>query len=193
MHKHVYMHAYMYVHQYVHQAVSMEEGMRMENEIRMGAESVIRPELFIMEMEAASDEDALDQLASLLHRYGLVRKSFGGAVKERERRYSTGLAFPGMGIAIPHADAEHVIAPAVAVGILKEPVQFRHMGMPEQLVDVQMVFMLALQDEEEQPEQLAGLLDVFQGEGNLGKLKACRTKEEAADCLAELLQSVGMQ
>ena len=165
----------------------------MEKETRMPGQNVIRPELFLMDMTAVSDEDALEQLASLLYRHGLVRESFGEAVKERERRYSTGLSFPEMGIAIPHAGAEHVIAPAAAVGILKEPVKFRHMGMPQELVETELIFMLAIREEEEQPEQLAGLLDVFQGEGNLTRLQACRTKEEAADCLTELLQSVDRQ
>lgn len=153
-------------------------------------ETDIRPELFVVDMEASCAEEALEGLAELLRRQGFVRESFAEAVKERERLYSTGLAFPEMGIAIPHAQAEHVISPALAVGILKNTVEFRHMGMPEVPVETRIVFMPAVLDEEEQPEYLAGLLDVFQTEGSLTRLAACQSPEEAADCLRELLQTV---
>ena len=154
-------------------------------------EEDIRPELFAVGMKADCAQEALDCLAELLYRQRLVRESFAEAVKARERRYSTGLAFPEMGIAIPHADAEHVIRPGLAVGILKEPVEFRHMGMPEVSVEARLIFMLAIRDEEEQPEYLANLLDVFQTEGNLTRLASCRSAEEAAGCLKRLLQTTG--
>ena len=141
----------------------------------------ISPELILMDIEAKTDQEAIEILAKHLYEKGIVKESYIDAVKEREKVFSTGLNFEEMGIAIPHTDSIHVNRQAIAVGILKEPVKFCHMGMPEESVKCEMMFMMAIEKPESQVDFLGRMMDIFQSEGYLRGLKACATPEELAE------------
>lgn len=142
---------------------------------------LVSPELVLMDIEAQSDQEAIEILARHLYEKGIVKESYIEAVKEREVTFSTGLQFDEMGIAIPHTDSVHVERQAIAVGVLKNSVKFCHMGMPEVPVDVEMMFMLAIKKSDSQLDVLGRMMDVFQQEGYLRGLKACTETEELAE------------
>lgn len=137
-------------------------------------------DIVLLDVEAGSDQEALDILARKLHSAGIVKESYIEAVKAREIEYCTGLQFEEMGIAIPHTDAEHVNKGAIGIAILKNPVAFKSMGMPDIPVDVEIVFMMAIKEPEKQLEFLQKLMKMFQTEGRLKSLKACTRQEEVA-------------
>ena len=126
--------------------------------------------LIIRHLHASSDQDALEQMASMLQKEGIVKESYIPAVKAREVEYSTGLQCEDMGVAIPHTDAEHVNVQAIGIGVLDEPVQFAQMGTPEIKVDVKIIFMLAIKEPHKQMEFLQALMSVFAEQGKLPKL-----------------------
>lgn len=70
---------------------------------------------------------------------------------------------------------------AIAVGILNKDVKFCHMGMPEEPVACEMMFMMAIEKPESQVDFLGKMMDIFQTEGYLKGLKACKTPEELAE------------
>ena len=133
----------------------------------------IAPELILMDIEAKTDQQAIEILAKFLFEKGIV--------KEREKVFSTGLNFDEMGIAIPHTDSVHVNKQAIAVGVLKKDVKFCHMGMPEEPVACEMMFMMAIEKPESQVDFLGKMMDIFQTEGFLTGLKVCETPEELAE------------
>ena len=143
--------------------------------------------LVLTGIEAADDMEALDILANKLLEEGIVKSSYIPAVKKREVEFCTGLQFEDMGIAIPHTDIEHVNVGAIGIGILKEPVMFKSMGMPDVSVPVEMMFMIAIQQPNKQVELLQKLMSIFQTEGRLKKLKACGNAKEAAELFKEYL------
>jgi len=100
--------------------------------------------LVILNSAAASRGEALVELAEKLRANNFVGPSFTPAVLKRENEFPTGLPTMPVGVAIPHTDIEHVIAPAIAVSILKNPIQFNEMGNPDNQVDVRIIFMLAV-------------------------------------------------
>ena len=138
----------------------------------------VSPELVLLEVEAETDQEAIEALAALMLEKGLVKESFLPAILQREREYCTGLQFEEMGIAVPHTMPEHVIEAAVAIATLKRPVPFRAMGMPEDEVPVELVFMLAIRKAHDQLEFLQALMMAFQQQGVLPGLKASSTAEE---------------
>lgn len=138
----------------------------------------IESRLVCMNLEAETDQQALDILGGHLLKEGIVKESYLPAVKEREVNFSTGLQFEEMGIAIPHTDAEHVNVAAIGIGVLKKPVEFKFMGMPEVPVETEMIFMMAIKEAHSQVEFLQALMDVFSTEGRLEALKACDTEEK---------------
>lgn len=146
--------------------------------------------LVAIDIKAATDLEAIDALAQVMLREGMVKESYPDAVKEREKVYATGLELLDMGIAIPHTDPEHVYEPAMALGILEKPVKFVGMGEPDKKIDVEILFMLSIKEPHAQLKILQALMKVFQHEGKLTSLKACKTPKEAADMLTGYLSNI---
>ncbi len=118
--------------------------------------------LIIPKLTARTNFEAIEILARLLYERGYVLETFVEAVLERERVFATGLPTPEIQVAIPHADIEHVIHQAIAVGVLDEPVEFREMGNPDRTVNVRIICMLAVKKSETLVSLLQNLMGIFQ-------------------------------
>ena len=151
---------------------------------------LISPEIVMLGLKADTDMEAIDQLASLLYSKGIVKESYIPAVKQREVDYCTGLAFESMGVALPHTDTEHVNQQAIAIGVLDRPVLFRAMGMPEETVEVSMMFMLAITKPDAELEFLSKMVDVFQQPGCLDRVKQARNAVEAAETFRSFFNGI---
>jgi galactitol PTS system EIIA component len=98
---------------------------------------------------SSSKLDVLSNLAQCLYSSGFVRESFLQAVQDRETIFPTGLPTEPYGVAIPHTDFEHVVSNSLAVGLLKDPVEFVEMGSSDgKLIKVNLVIMLAVAEKE---------------------------------------------
>ncbi|MGE5483873.1 MAG: PTS sugar transporter subunit IIA [Ignavibacteriales bacterium] len=148
---------------------------------------LVSPELVVIGMKAGSKEEVLDRLASLLTEHGAVKPSYSGAVQERERKYPTGLPTQGVGVAIPHADPEHVLKPAIALATLASPVSFGLMGDASSSVEVGLVLMLALKDANGQLKTLQKLVEAFQVPGLLAGLRDQKDAAGATEVLRACL------
>jgi PTS system galactitol-specific IIA component len=113
---------------------------------------------------AKSSDDAVRALAALLLAAGRVKPSFEAAALARERRSPTGLPFPAIAVAMPHAEPEHVVTPGIAVASLAAPVSFRQMGSPGVRLDVSLVVMPALTAKEQAMAELSRLVELLQDE-----------------------------
>lgn len=134
-------------------------------------EMMIRENLILVNMKAENNLVALAEIGRLLYDQGYVKETYIKAVQEREKVYPTGLPTASVGVAIPHTDAEHVITPAVAIGILNKGIPFQMMGSPDDMVDVELIFMLALNEPTMQIVMLQKLMSIFQREELLLLLK----------------------
>ena len=124
--------------------------------------SLFDPTLVRLQVEASDKQEAVSALAEALLTAGKVRESFLEAVLEREAGYPTGLPTPGAAIAIPHTDVQHCIEPAVAVGTLRDAVEFEEMGSPGSPLEVRIVFLLSITNPEDHVEWLSRLASAFQ-------------------------------
>lgn len=149
----------------------------------LDASQLIREELIFPNLEAQDNLDAVGQLADQLKARGFVRDTFKAAVLKREQIYPSGLPMPGHKIAIPHTDAEHVIAPTIAFARLTRPVPWHVMGDPSESMDVQLVSMFALNDPKEVSTFLVQLITVYQDSEILGKLLKASSTREIMDTL----------
>ncbi|MBB6217414.1 PTS system galactitol-specific IIA component [Anaerosolibacter carboniphilus] len=139
-------------------------------------------------LEADNVKDALGILADNLQKYDFVKPSFKKAVQEREKKFPTGLPTMSIGVAIPHTDAEHVNIPAISIGILKKPVAFQMMGMPENTVMVEIIFMMAIRQSHAQLDMLQKLMGIIQKEDVLMKMKQCEDPAQVAAIFLELME-----
>lgn len=75
----------------------------------------------LLNVEASSKEDVLDQMGKNLVELGRVKESFIAAITAREDEYPTGLPTAGVAVAIPHTDVEHVREKTISIATLKNP------------------------------------------------------------------------
>jgi PTS system galactitol-specific IIA component len=121
-------------------------------------------------LKVSDREDALRQMAQMLQDAGYVRDTYSEAIIRRERTFPTGLPTGENGVAIPHTDICHVITPMIAVGILKTPVEFQNMGDIEDAINVKIMFMLAMNNSDNQVRLLSELMQIIQDQSLLNKL-----------------------
>lgn len=145
------------------------------------------PELCFVGVDVADGEEALRLLASATVEQGFAHESFTEAVVLREKRFPTGLPLPTP-VAIPHADAEHTIRPAMAGLVPTRPLTFGELGGQDRTVEAQLVLMLLVTDPKEQVGLLGRLIKVLRapdlGTTLLGDLE---TSDQLASRFAELL------
>ncbi len=74
----------------------------------------------LLNVEANSKEDVLEQMGQNLVELGRVKESFISAITAREDEYPTGLPTAGVAVAIPHTDVEHVREKTISIATLKK-------------------------------------------------------------------------
>ncbi len=135
-------------------------------------------ELILRNVEAKDAEDAIRQVGQCFFDAGFVKDTYIDAVLAREVTYPTGLQLAEIGVAMPHTDPQHVYRPGVCIAQLAHPVTFAHMGDPDTLVEAEMLFMMAIQDPDEQVELLQKVLSVFQQPEVVAEFRAAKTDDE---------------
>lgn len=153
----------------------------------MNTLELLNSELMLLNVEAQTADELLEHMANHLIAKGIVKTSFTDAIKAREQEFATGLPGANMGVAIPHADAQHVNHSAVAVATLKHPVTFRMMGMHDEPIQAEIVFMLALAEGHLHMELLSNLMGILQNEDALTQIKQAETPQKLVSILSNLM------
>ncbi|MFD2706534.1 MULTISPECIES: PTS sugar transporter subunit IIA [Salibacterium] len=143
--------------------------------------------LILDNMQAADADDVLRTMAANLYDHELVEESYIQAVIDREHEHPTGLPTKGPAVAIPHTSKEHVRQKTISIGVLDEPVAFGIMGEEKETVPVELVFMLAMDDEHSQLSMLQQLMSIFQDETQLSFYKNTKDKTKRKEALIDTL------
>jgi PTS system galactitol-specific IIA component len=146
---------------------------------------LLDPDLVICNLKARDAEKVIRHLGGLLYEKGLVKGTFVEATLAREKEMPTGLPIGEINAAIPHADIEHVIEPALALATLHEFVSFQVMVNPEESVKVSIVFLLALNKPHDQIEMLQKVAMVLQDSALLRDLKRAKSSKEMVEILSK--------
>lgn len=140
--------------------------------------------LIIPGLEAKNSDDIFEALGGELIKQGYCKKSYVQALKDREAEFPTGVNMGGCGVAIPHTDVTHVKKKGMAIATLKKPVSFMEMGSDDEYVDVQVIFMLAV-DEKGHLELLQAILGILQDQQTLNKLIEANSKNQIIEIIKE--------
>lgn len=146
---------------------------------------ILTNDLIVTDLVAADKWEAIDKLAELHLAKGYVREEYAAKVREREEGFPTALPTTPFAVAIPHTWAEHCIEPAVAVGILREPVKWLEMGSNDKELDVCIVLLLSITEPEAQVHFLRQLIDFFTVSENLEKL----INNDGVDSVRDILKT----
>jgi PTS system galactitol-specific IIA component len=144
------------------------------------------PGRILMDLEAEGRDEALAAVAGLLTARGDCRPSFAEAIVKREAEYPTGLDMGGgIGVAIPHTDPSHVLAGGLAAAVLKKPVQFTQMGTDDELVEVKLIFCLAIDNPKAHLDKVEALLEVLRDQAALKRLASAKSAEEVISIIRD--------
>ncbi|MBA5850690.1 PTS sugar transporter subunit IIA [Clostridium sp. cel8] len=132
---------------------------------------LIKEDLIFVDLKVKDKFDLIKILYEKLYQKGYVKESYLKGVTDREKVYPTGINLEtSYSVAIPHTEAEYVLKPAICIAILKEPIKFKRMDSPEEDIDVNAVFMIALNDKEKQAIVLEKLIEAFTNKDLMEKL-----------------------
>jgi PTS system galactitol-specific IIA component len=134
----------------------------------------------------------IHSLTNVLVKTGHVTPEFAEDVWKREQTFPTGLPTQPLAVAIPHADPDHVSQSAVCVGVLSSPVRFGQMGTDgSTLLDVQLIFLLAIKEREKQVEMIGQLVTLIQTGSLLEGLAGIKDSAEALALIQKALTPKG--
>lgn len=119
---------------------------------------------------AGTYQEVESYMSQVLLEQGYVRESFSQAIADREVAYPTGLEFGEHSIAMPHCDIEHVVSPAICMGVLEKPVDWRRMDDPEATCKVELVVMLALNEAHAHLEMLQKVVALLQDQDLVSRI-----------------------
>lgn len=131
---------------------------------------MLNRDLILLDMDCATSDEVIRTLARRFVEVGVVRESFVEAVAHRETVFPTALPAE-IPIALPHTASEHVITPAVGIGVLRHPVEFCQMGSPDIKLMPELVFMLAIKDPKAQIGLLKQMMKLIQNGELLRSIK----------------------
>jgi galactitol PTS system EIIA component len=133
---------------------------------------------------APDSKTIIQQLSSLLVQSGCVVEGFADDVWRREQLFPTGLPTTPHGVAIPHADPDHVLKPSIAIGILNQPVLFDQMASEHaEKVYVWVVFLMAITDKEKQITTLQEIIDLVKKPGMIENLLSAKKADEIIETI----------
>lgn len=139
-----------------------------------------------MDLRANSAAEVIARLAARLTGKGYVTPEFAEAVVKREQEFATGLP-TAVPVAIPHTSARYCVRSALAVGLLKEPVDFGEMGNPQQVLPVRIVFLLAIADPDAQVLWLQRFMRGLRDAALLSRLAGARHPGEVVELVTAML------
>lgn len=139
---------------------------------------LLKEELIFIDVEAHSKAEAITFLANHLCKAGCVKETYLQAILEREAEFPTGLQAKGCGVAIPHTDPIHVNTEVVSLAVLRSPVHFHILGMNDEEVEVELIFMLALKNPQGHLDMLQELTEIFKNPHGLQRIKQAKQAKE---------------
>ncbi|WP_195852338.1 PTS sugar transporter subunit IIA [Aerococcus urinae] len=143
----------------------------------------IRKDMVFLNQDIASSDELFEFIVEKAQEHGLVKDSYVQALKDREAQFPTGLQLEKVGVAIPHADAEHLNEEFIALVTLDSPVEFHSMEDPSKTVAADIVFALGLTKSEDQLETLQTIVQIIQDDNKISNLLEAKDVDEALNAL----------
>lgn len=145
----------------------------------------INENLVVFDIEAEDKKEVFQILSDKMKVCGIVKDTYLEGVLNREELYPTGLLLGDYNVAIPHTESSHVNKNAIAIAKLSKPVKFKYMADPKMDIEVNLIFMLAINDPKNQVPVLSLLMNILSNQDNISVLANARNKEDFLKILKE--------
>lgn len=158
--------------------------------MEMNRLEIIHKNLVFPNKKFKNSQDALTFLAIEVEKAGYARSTYKDAVIEREKIFPTGLPTGNINVAIPHADSENVLTSTLAIMTLKEPIDFRNMGEPTNILPVSIIIMMAIAEPKGQLSMLQKIMGIVQDSQHLKKIMKYNNANTLFADLNQIFQEV---
>lgn len=148
------------------------------------AEIAFTPDLVVVIDDAKTYQEVEKTLADRLVQLGYAKDTYPEAIAERETNYPTGLDVEGLNAAMPHCDIANVNSPAICVGVLKHPVDWRKMDDPDSMCPVSLVTMLALTEAHAHIDMLTKVVALIQNQDLMKRIVEADSTDEVYKLVA---------
>ncbi len=148
------------------------------------AEIAFTPDLVVVIDDARTYQEVEKTLADRLVQLGYAKDTYPEAIAERETNYPTGLDVEGLNAAMPHCDIANVNSPAICVGVLKKPVDWRKMDDPDSTCPVSLVTMLALTEAHAHIDMLTKVVALIQNQDLMKRIVEADSTDEVYKLVA---------
>lgn len=138
--------------------------------------------LIFTKIEVDTNVDAIKYMADHFVKLGYCKTEYISSLIKRENEYPTGLNIDGIGVAIPHTDTNLVNEESLGMAILSKPVSFIEMGTDD-VVMVDIIFMLAVKEAKEHIESLQGVINMIQNKKILNAIRGSDKKEQVVEII----------
>lgn len=138
----------------------------------------LKENLIFLNLKAEDNKEVLQIMGDAMIREGYGDQGFTEALLEREKDYPTGLDVDGIGVAIPHTDAEHVKKEGISIAVLDRPVEFDAMGEENCRIPVKIVIMFTVAGKNKHIDRLLQILALIKDEKILQGLLEAKSKED---------------
>jgi PTS system galactitol-specific IIA component len=146
---------------------------------------IVSEQLIEIGLDKKTKEEVIQVLADKLKALDYVKDGYLESILRRENDFPTGLntIIP---IALCHTEQDFVKQSALAVGTLKNPVEFQEMGAPDRIVKAEIVFLLALNDPKDQVPWLRKMITVFKSKEVMEEIKFSDSNKALTKLLEKL-------
>jgi PTS system galactitol-specific IIA component len=146
-------------------------------------ELVIDEKLILPNLSVESQNELFGIMGQRLIEESLVSENFIAEIIDREANYPTGLPTT-IPISICHTDSKLVRKSFFTLTTLKNPIPFREMGNPDNILDVKIAFFLGIIEDKNHILFLRELLKVVKSEKILKDICYAKTENEIKEILS---------
>lgn len=144
----------------------------------------IKEELIFLHLNVLNRNDLFKKLSDIFYEKDYVTEEFYDFIVARETNYPTGLDLSEYTVAIPHGNPEYIKQPFIAIASLEKPIKMNRMDAPETEIEVDLFFILGLDDGEGHLNLLKEVIGQIQQADFVNSLKAAQTSKKIMEIVA---------
>lgn len=146
----------------------------------------VKEELIILNLDIANQTELFGKMTEIFEAKNYVNEGFYDFILERERNYPTGIDLGTHTVAIPHGNPEYIKRSFISVVSLRQPIKMKKMEDADEEIDVDLFFILGLNDGTQHLQILKQVISMIQQETFVKSIKSAKTPEEVMEKISAI-------
>ena len=147
----------------------------------------VKEELIVLNLDSADRTELFKQMANIFSDKGYVKEGFYDFIVEREENYPTGLDLGTHTVAIQHGNPEYIKQSFISVVTLKQPIKMKKMEDVDEEIDVDLFFILGLNDGTQHLQILKQVIGLIQQEAFVKDIQSAKSSKEVMEKISAVV------